>query len=64
MPDPQIAHYLPDNIWAALPKINEHSTTLPIEDVKKRILGDGVEILALKLAEASKLHHIRYPLGG
>jgi hypothetical protein len=64
MLNPRVAPYLPDNIWAALLEINEHITALPIEDVEKQILRDGIEILAVELAEASKRHHIRYPIGG
>jgi hypothetical protein len=64
MVNPKVAPYLPDNIWAALLEINEHITTLPIEELEKRILRDGIEILAVKLAEASKRHHIRYPIRG
>jgi hypothetical protein len=64
MVNPKVAPYLPDNIWKALLEINEHIATLSIEDVEKRILRDGIEILAVKLAEASKRHHIRYPIGG
>jgi hypothetical protein len=64
MVDPKVAPYLPDNIWRALLEINEHAAALPIEDVEKRILRNGIEILATKLAEASKRHNIRYPIGG
>jgi hypothetical protein len=49
---------LPGNIWEALLDINEHVTTPPIDEVEKRILRDGLEILAVKLAEASKRYHI------
>jgi hypothetical protein len=64
MVNPRVAPYMPDNIWAALLEINKHIATLRIEEVEKRILRDGIEILAVKLAEASKRHHIRYPIGG
>jgi hypothetical protein len=53
-----VAPYLPGNIWEALLDINEHVTTPPIDEVEKRILRDGLEILAVKLAEASKRYHI------
>jgi hypothetical protein len=62
--DPRVAPLLPDDIWQALLKINDHINTLLIDPVEQRVLQDGVEILALKLAEASKRHHIRYPIGG
>jgi len=35
-----------------------------VDPVEQRVLQDGVEIPALKLAEASKRHNIRYPIGG
>jgi len=55
---------LPDDIWQALLKTNDHINTLHIDSVEQQVLQDGVEILALKLAEASKRHNIRYPIGG
>jgi len=62
--DPRVAPLLPYEIWQALLKINDHINALHIDPVEQRVLQDGVEILALKLAEASKRHHIRYPIGG
>jgi hypothetical protein len=64
MVHPRVAPYLPDNVWKPLIEVNDHVTTLPIEEADKLILRDGIEILAVKLAEASKRHHIRYPIGG
>jgi hypothetical protein len=64
MVHPSVAPYLPDNVWKALLEINEHINTLPIEESEKLILRDDIETLAVKLAEASKRHHIRYPIGG
>jgi hypothetical protein len=62
--EPRVAPLLPDEIWQALLKINDHINALHIDPIEQRVLQDGVEILALKLAEASKRHHIRYPIGG
>jgi hypothetical protein len=62
--DPRVAPLLPDEIWQALLKINDHINTLHIDPVEQQVLQDGVEILAPKLPEASKRHHIRYPIGG
>ena len=64
MPNPRIAPYLLDDIWQALLKINDHINALHIDPVEQRVLREEVETLALKLAEASKRHHIRYPIGG
>jgi hypothetical protein len=64
MVNPKVAPYLPDNVCATLLEVNEHVTTLPIEEVEKRILRDGIETLAVKLSVVSKRHHIRYPIGG
>ncbi len=43
----------PDDIWQALLKINDHINTLHIDPVEQRVLQEGVETLALNLAEAS-----------
>jgi hypothetical protein len=51
------------DIWQALLKINDHINALHIDPVEQRVLRE-VEILVLKLAESSKRHHIRYPIGG
>jgi len=64
MPNPRIAPYLLDDIWQALLKINDHINALHIDPVEQRVLREEVETHALKLAEASKRHHIRYPIGG
>jgi len=64
MVNPRVAAYLPDHVWKALLEINEHINTLPIEESETLILRDDIEMLAVKLAEASKRHHIRYPIGG
>jgi len=64
MPNPRIAPYLLDDLWQALLKINDHINALHIDPVEQRVLREEVETLALKLAEASKRHHIRYPIGG
>jgi len=60
--DPSVATLLPDDIWQALLEINDHTrcTSAPLSSES----FNSVEILALKLAEASKRHHIRYPIGG
>ena len=34
------------HVWKALLDVNEHIDTWPIEEVEKRILGDGIGILA------------------
>jgi len=54
----------PYDIWQALLKIDDHINTLHVDPVEQRVLQEGVETLALNLAEASKRHHIRYPIGG
>jgi hypothetical protein len=64
MINPRDAAYLPDHVWQALLEVTKHVDTLPIETFEKRILRNGIETLALKLAEASKRHNIRYPIGG
>ncbi len=53
MVDPRIAPLLPDDICQALLKINDHINTLHIDPVEQRVLQEGVETLALNLAEAS-----------
>ena len=62
MVDPRVAPLLPDDIWQALLQINDHINTLHIDPIEQQVLREEVELLALKLAEASKRHHIRYPI--
>jgi hypothetical protein len=61
---PQGAPYLPDDIWRALLQIRALVNTLPMDSISKRILCDGIESLAIQLAEVAKQHSIRYPIGG
>jgi hypothetical protein len=60
----RVAPCLPDNVWKVLLEINDHITTLPIEEADKLIPRDDIEMLAVKLADASKPHHIRYLIRG
>jgi hypothetical protein len=64
MVHPRVTPYLPDHVWKALMEVNEHIDSLSIEEGDRLILRDDIEMLAVKLAEASKRHHIRYPIGG
>ena len=43
----------PYDIWQALLKIDDHINTLHVDPVEQRVLQEGVETLALNLAEAS-----------
>jgi hypothetical protein len=61
---PRVAPYLPDDIWKALLAIKTHIDTLPADDPSRSGLVESVETLAIKLAEASKAHGLRYPIGG
>jgi hypothetical protein len=62
--NPRVAPLLPDDIWQVRLKIKDHIHALHIDPVEQRVLREEVENLALKLAEASKRHHIRFPIGG
>jgi len=62
--DPRLDHCFLTTSRQALLKINDHINALHIDAVEQRVLREEVETLVLKLAEASKRHHIRYPIGG
>jgi hypothetical protein len=49
----KIGPLLPDDISQALLKINDQINALLIDPVEQRVLREEVEILVLKLAEAS-----------
>jgi hypothetical protein len=46
------------------PEVYKHSRRVGRTFAAGFMIQDGVDILALKLVEASKRHHIRYPIGG
>jgi hypothetical protein len=61
MPDPRIAHYLPDNIWRAMQAIFRYVEGLSVESHVKQAFYDGLQTLGERLVSISKLHNLRYP---
>jgi hypothetical protein len=54
MPDPRIAHYLPDNIWRAMQAIFRYVEGLPVESHVKQACYDGLQTLGERLVSISK----------
>ena len=62
MPDPQIAVYLPDDIWHALRTLSSYVDTLPISEHETRSVHRGIETLTEKFVLISKQHDLYYPI--
>jgi hypothetical protein len=63
MIDPQIAPYLPSEVWVSLRTVSKHIDALPLTEFDQAAMHRGLPTLREKLILVSKVHHLSYLTG-